>query len=287
MKTITIKRWRDDATLYTTEVDDSDAYPIRTALNRANLVGANLDGANLDGASLDGASLVGANLDGAYLDGANLDGASLDRANLDGARLDGIRDDLWSRLDRVPDEVAGLLAKLRAGEIDGSCYEGACACFVGTVANLRGVRFDSMADLAPSASSPTERWFLAIRRGVTPDNHPVAAITDDWICEWLAERGEGPWIAEASSTASYPTIRGTSPLVVSAPHGYLEVDDYEAVNLLWLLRTTRELDLDTGDWHGQLLHKLEARGQGRDPNSSPADTRLRLKHAAKKILEKP
>ncbi len=39
----------------------------------------------------------------------------------------------------------------------------------------------------------------------------------------------------------------------------LTIDDYEAVNLLWLLRVAaRHTQLNTGDWCGQILHQLEA-----------------------------
>src|SRR5680860_368729 len=40
----------------------------------------------------------------------------------------------------------------------------------------------------------------------------------------------------------------------------LDMDEYEAGNLLWLLRVARHTQLDTGDWCGQLRHKLEAMG---------------------------
>ena len=40
----------------------------------------------------------------------------------------------------------------------------------------------------------------------------------------------------------------------------LDMDEYEAANLLWLLRVARHTQLDTGDWCGQLRHKLEAMG---------------------------
>ena len=87
-----------------------------------------------------------------------------------------------------------MLAALRAGRVNGRSYEGECACFVGTVANLRGCHYDGMAALKPDPNSPAEKWFLAIRTGDTPETNQVAAITDDWICEFLAERGEGEWI---------------------------------------------------------------------------------------------
>jgi uncharacterized protein YjbI with pentapeptide repeats len=97
MKTISIRHRHTDVVLYTTEVEDSDPAPIRTALQRAisargNLAGAylaraNLARANLNDANLDGAYLADANLDGAYLNGANLARANLNDANLDGAYL--------------------------------------------------------------------------------------------------------------------------------------------------------------------------------------------------------
>jgi len=165
----------------------------------ANLVGASLDGANLVGASLVGASLVGASLVGASLDGANLVGASLDGANLDGASLDGaslvgIRDDFRAVLDSRPGEVAALLTKLLAGEIDGSTYAGTCSCLVGTIAKAAGCRYDGLVGLEPNADRPAEKWFLALRPGHTPDVSQVAAITVNWVLEWQAERGEGELI---------------------------------------------------------------------------------------------
>lgn len=67
----------------------------------------------------------------------------------------------------------------------------------------------------------------------------------------------------------------------------LQLDDYEAVNLLWLLRVAKTIGLDTGDWLMQLTYKLEARGHEsvREPNASPATTASRLQHAAKRIVE--
>lgn len=43
--------------------------------------------------------------------------------------------------------------------------------------------------LVANASRPAERWFLAIRRGHTPENSEVARITEQWIVEWLKGRG--------------------------------------------------------------------------------------------------
>jgi hypothetical protein len=136
----------------------------------------------------DGASLDGASLDGASLDGASLDGASLDGASLDGASLDPIRDDFFKVLAAAPHEVPGLLAALRAGKIDGSCYTGECACLVGTIAKVRGCDFDAIGGIVPDSNRPAERWFMALSPGDTPENHPVAKITEAWIDGWLKAR---------------------------------------------------------------------------------------------------
>jgi len=183
------------------------------SLDGASLVGASLDGASLygarlDGASLDGASLVGASLDGASLVGASLDGARLDGASLDGARqllaagLTRIKLDLFDVLDKAPAEVPGLLAALRDGTIDGSAYEGDCACLVGTIAKVRGCSYDNLVGLRPNGSRPAERWCLAIRPGATPDNHPVAEVTAMWIAEWQAAHAPAPPPVEAKPSAS-------------------------------------------------------------------------------------
>jgi uncharacterized protein YjbI with pentapeptide repeats len=258
MKTIEIRNRWTDAVIYSTEVEDSDPYPVRTAVVRAYLAGADLAGADLAGADLAGANLAGAylaganlagadlaranlagaylagadlagadlagadlaradlagaNLAGAYLAGANLAGADLARADLAGADLAGaylagadlapIREDVRAVLDTVPAEVSGLLAKLRAGEIDGTVYAGPCACLVGTIANMRGCALGALPPaIRPNSFRPAERFFLGIGLGATPDTNPVAAVVDDWIVEWQAERGEGEWMTLADGGES-------------------------------------------------------------------------------------
>ena len=120
--------------------------------------------------------------------GADLTGADLTDANLTGANLDRPRRDLRKVLRAVPAEVPGLLAALRAGTINGSVYEGECACLVGTIAKVRGVHYESIPGVAPNSSRPIERLFLAISKGHTPENHPIAKIVDGWIVEWQAEQ---------------------------------------------------------------------------------------------------
>ncbi|MEO8082554.1 MAG: pentapeptide repeat-containing protein, partial [Ardenticatenales bacterium] len=169
--------------------DLSGAY-----LSGADLRGADLSGADLSGAYLSGAYLRGADLSGAYLSGADLSGADLRGADLSGADLRGadlreIKTDLFEVLNAAPLEAAGVLEALRAGRVNGSVYnDGECGCLIGTIAILQGCGSYDVPGLRPDSSRPAEVWFLAIRRGDTPENNQVAAISAGWIEEWIAAR---------------------------------------------------------------------------------------------------
>ena len=224
--TITIRSRWDDMALWTGEAADLRDAVIQAVAARADLFGANLSWANLSGANLSWANLSGANLSGAnlswadlsganlskadlsranlsganlswaYLFGANLSwadlsraylsGANLSEANLSEANLSAIRDDLCAVLTSVPHEAPAVLAALREGRVDGSTYQGECACLVGTVANARHCDYKGMPELRPNSDRPIERWFLAIRKGDTPETTQVCRITAEWTAEWLA-----------------------------------------------------------------------------------------------------
>jgi hypothetical protein len=136
---------------------------------------------------LAGAYLAGAKLTGADLTRAYLADADLADADLMGAYLQEIRADVELVLSGAAAEAPALLAALREGRIDGSCYEGECSCLVGTIATARGVDYLT---LAPDSNRPAERWFLAIQRGDTPNTSQVSAITETWIQDWIAARVE-------------------------------------------------------------------------------------------------
>ena len=163
-------------------------------LSGANLSGANLSGADLIGADLSGANLSGANLSDADLSGANLSGADLSGANLSRADLDPIRRDFFAVLTagRANGEVEFLREALCSGKVDGSQYEGACACLVGTLAHARHCRYDAIPGLTPNADRPAERFFLAIQRGDTPKNSQFAALAVQWVDEYLASEATSP-----------------------------------------------------------------------------------------------
>jgi hypothetical protein len=100
-------------------------------------------------------------------------------------RVDQARADIEAVLAIAPDEVPSLLATVRQGRIDGSVYTGSCACLVGTVANIRGCRYDEMPDLRPDADRPAEVWFRALRPGHTEAVSIHAALTCQWIEAWM------------------------------------------------------------------------------------------------------
>jgi len=163
-------------------------------LTSADLTGANLAGANLAGASLARADLTHADFEHANLTRTDLTDASLARANLARTYLAGAinippstlratRADLFDVLLRAIPEVPALLTALREGRVDGSTYEGDCACLCGTIANVRGVNVDDL-DFK-DATRPIESWFFAIEKGDTPATNAAAKQAEKWIVEFM------------------------------------------------------------------------------------------------------
>jgi hypothetical protein len=178
--------------LYENEKDD---YTVKQAVVDANLRGVNLRGvdlrgadlrdANLYGADLRDANLRGVDLRGADLRGADLRDANLRDANLRGMTLDKLPQDFINQCSRdilfilgcLKSEVPFLRDKLVKGEVDGTQYEGECACLVGTLGNADG-GVDKVCETIPFYEKGThnygEMWFLNIRKGDTPENNEFA-----------------------------------------------------------------------------------------------------------------
>ena len=153
-------------------------------LSGADLSGADLSGADLSGADLSGADLSGADLSGAKLSGADLSGADLSGAKLSGAKLREYSACLWMTLTQNPHEVPALIDALKNGRVDGSQYEGECACLVGTIAKSKGV---SHRTLHYRASDPSEQWFSMIRPGDTPDKDTGGGFAAKMALQWIAD----------------------------------------------------------------------------------------------------
>jgi len=105
------------------------------------------------------------------------------------ADLQSVREDFRAVLDAAPNEALFLRRALRLGNVNGSAYEGKCACLVGTIAIAKGQNYRDLIGLKPDADRVAERWFLAINEGDTHRNSKIVAITLEWLDEWLKEKG--------------------------------------------------------------------------------------------------
>jgi len=108
-------------------------------------------------------------------------------------------------LHRFPHEVPALLTAIEEGKIDGTCYQGTCACLKGTlvcaywermgqwdyVATFRreaiphGLLHETAKGLKPT--SIEERWFWYIIEGDTPRDNLASARAYTWIKAWLKD----------------------------------------------------------------------------------------------------
>ena len=160
---IVIKHRYTSAALFEHEVTDeqqSSGIAMRVALEAACRAGANLSYANLSGA---------------YLSGAN---------------LRDFKADFFDVLLRAPREVPALRAALVEGRVNGSTYEGECACLVGTIANARGVGYDVLGNgIKPDSGRPAEQWFMSIRKGDTPETNQCSALAVEWLDEFVGLLG--------------------------------------------------------------------------------------------------
>ena len=123
------------------------------------------------------------------LRGSNLRGSNLRDSDLSDSDLSDIRNDLWAVLLFFPNEVLALREALITGKVEGSTYEGDCACLVGTIANARHCNYKLLPQLKPDSSRPAERFFLAIKKGDTPETNQAAKLALEWIDTWLSQTG--------------------------------------------------------------------------------------------------
>ena len=139
-----------------------------------------------NGAVLSDADLSGADLRGAALSDAALRDADLRGAVLRGAALRSFKADFFLNLLRARNEVPYLIAALKEGRVDGSQYEGECACLVGTLANARGA---SYAEMFPDhySGNPAEQWFLMIKKGDKPGDDTGGGFAAQKALEWAEE----------------------------------------------------------------------------------------------------
>ncbi len=149
--------------------------------NKANLRSADLRSANLSGADLSGADLSGADLRSADLSGADLSGAD----------LSVFKNDMFIVLLHGIKEISFLKQNIINGKIDGSTYDGDCACLSGTLANAarfnngknEDKRIESIMNCRDS-SRPIEVFFMGIKKGDTPDTNQFSKLALEWVEEF-------------------------------------------------------------------------------------------------------
>lgn len=155
-------------------------------LTDLDLRGADLTGSDFRCANLTGSDFRGGDFLGADFSGADFSGAQVSGANLSAADWTPIRDDIWSVLSSAPAEVPALINALKNGRVDGSTYEGYCACLIGTIANTKGCSFREVAGIKPNPTRPAERFFLGIKKGDTPETNQFSKMALEWSEDWLA-----------------------------------------------------------------------------------------------------
>ena len=93
--------------------------------------------------------------------------------------------DFFDTLLRAPKEINGLRNALVEGRVNGSIYEGACACLKGTIANIRQCHYEELgAGMVCDSSLPAEQWFAMIKEGDTPENNQASRLSVEWLDEF-------------------------------------------------------------------------------------------------------
>jgi hypothetical protein len=180
--TINIVNWITGSVIYESTKETIKEAVVEAVAAGADLSYADLSHADLSHADLSHADLSYADLRDANLRGANLRGANLRDANLRDADLEKLptayinecsRDILFI-LEHLKSEVPGLKKALLEGRVDGSQYEGKCACLIGTLGNVDG-GVEKVCEAIPfyekGTHNPGESFFLNICEGDTPETN--------------------------------------------------------------------------------------------------------------------
>lgn len=170
-----------------------------TSLSGADLSGADLSGENLSGMDLSGADFSGSDLSDVSATSANFSGADFTRTNILGAdfrgaylsgvnlreaKVEEIKQDMFQVLAMAPNEVANLKKAVIEGRIDGSTYQGDCACLNGTLSKSEEKEVVQYLFSLRDASRPIEKFFLGINIDDTPKNNPISELVLEWIEEF-------------------------------------------------------------------------------------------------------
>ncbi len=144
-----------------------------------------------ENADLSYADLSNADLSNADLSYANLSNANLSYADLSNANLISIKQDFFDVLLHGLPEINFLKENIISGKIDGTTYEGDCACLSGTLYNgatlNNGLMENEIKESILScrdAGRPIECFFLSIKPGDTPENSQFSKLAFEWLEEF-------------------------------------------------------------------------------------------------------
>jgi hypothetical protein len=145
---------------------------------------SSFDGSSFVGSSFDGSSFVGSSFVGSSFDGSSFVGSSFVGSSFDDSSFDGECDakaDFIEVISRARLEIPAMVKALREGRVNGSTYEGECACLVGTLENAGAT------GLPHDSERPIERWFMMISEGDKPGDSSPGGYAIGKALEWALE----------------------------------------------------------------------------------------------------
>ena len=92
--------------------------------------------------------------------------------------------DFFEILAHAIPEIPSLRQSLIDGKINGTCYEGECACLVGTIAIIRKCDYGLLEGIKPDGSRPAEKWFYGIKTGDKPEDNYYSRMALEWLDEF-------------------------------------------------------------------------------------------------------
>lgn len=81
-------------------------------------------------------------------------------------------------------EIPALRQSIIEGRIDGSSYNGECACLCGTIEKTDNVEIKKRIYDLRDSDRPIERFFMNIRKGDKPETNQVSKIVLEWLDEF-------------------------------------------------------------------------------------------------------
>lgn len=158
-------------------------------LDKAILRQTDLSGANLSYASFDNSFLFDTDLSYACLNHSSFINTYLNGVDLTGitfidANLTPIKNDFFRILLRAIPEIHNLAKALIDGKIDGSVYNGDCACLCGTLEKSKNCRIRENVYVERNCDSPIESFFKNINPGDNIENSEYVKQVFRWLIEF-------------------------------------------------------------------------------------------------------